>query len=115
MKIPVLWDITPWSPLKVKRLFRETYRLYLGKIKAIKNSAVAARVRARGKLFLGYVMAKAVLRQVFSQYSGFPCQTFIHPIGSQSSSSSIIQCWHNRTICGPVLVDLVPLQPKNNE
>jgi hypothetical protein len=44
---------------------------------------------------MGFVVDKAVLGQVFSEYFGFPCQSF-----HQFFSIIINKGWHNKPIVG---------------
>jgi hypothetical protein len=55
-----------------------------------------ARVRARISLF-GICGGQAALGQVFSEYLGFPCHSFI-PLIAPQSPPSIIQSWYSRPI-----------------
>jgi hypothetical protein len=47
---------------------------------------------------VGFVVDKMALGQVFSEYFGFPCQSSFRQIFPQSSSSSVIWDWYNRSI-----------------
>jgi hypothetical protein len=55
-------------------------------------------VRARGKSN-GSVLERAELRQIFSEYFSFPCQSFI-PLTAPQSLRSVIRCWYNRPVNG---------------
>jgi hypothetical protein len=48
---------------------------------------------------VGSVVDRATLRQVSSEYFGFPCHSFI-PLTASQSSQSIIQDWYSRPING---------------
>jgi hypothetical protein len=50
---------------------------------------------------VGFLVDKAALGQVFSEYFGFPCQAFHRD-------------WYNRPVVASVIVDLVPLHPTRN-
>jgi hypothetical protein len=54
-----------------------------------------------GSSHVEFVVDKAVLGQVFSEYFGFPSQAFIPPTASQSSLF-IIYCWYNKPISGSI-------------
>jgi hypothetical protein len=48
---------------------------------------------------VGFVVSNAELEQVFSEYFGFPCQSFIPGTTLQPSTSSyIVQGWYRRRI-----------------
>jgi hypothetical protein len=56
----------------------------------------ATRVRVRAE-HVGFVVDKAALGQVFSEYFGFPCQSSFHQF---FSIIIITRGWHNRPIGG---------------
>jgi hypothetical protein len=49
---------------------------------------------------------RAALVQVFSEYFGDPCHSFI-PLIAPHSSKSITEGWYNRPINAVVIMDLV--------
>jgi hypothetical protein len=66
-----------------------------------------------GSGHVGFMVEKAALAQVFSEYFGFPCQAFRRLL--HISFVSIIQGWYSRQIISWVIVDFVPLHPKQNK
>jgi hypothetical protein len=52
-----------------------------------------------GLRHVGYVLDRAALGQVSSEYFGFPCHSFIPPIAPQSTLS-IIQGRYNKPVAG---------------
>jgi hypothetical protein len=59
-----------------------------------------------------FVVDKAALGQVFSEYFGFPLP-LIPPTAPHSSS--IIPGWYNRPVVASVIVDSVPLHHKRDK
>jgi hypothetical protein len=75
--------------------------------KPCRSSSEAARFRPwSGRA--GFVVDEATLRQVFSEYFGFPCQTF-HCL-LHAHHHNIVQGWYNRPVWTPVIVDWVPFR-----
>jgi hypothetical protein len=71
---------------------------------------------------VGFVVDKVALRQAFSEYFGFPSQSFHlvlhthhHPSSSSSSSISMIRGWYSRPVVASVIVDSAPVHPKGKE
>jgi hypothetical protein len=54
-----------------------------------------------GSIHVGFVVDKVALRQVFSEYLGFPMPILIPPISPQSPSP-IIRGWYNRPVVAAV-------------
>jgi hypothetical protein len=63
---------------------------------------------------VGYVVDREALEQIFSEYFGFPCHSFIPQIASQSSSSLSMAGTVDQKMA-PVIVALVPCQPKTTK
>jgi hypothetical protein len=61
---------------------------------------------------VGFVVIRAALGQVFSEYFGFFCQS-LHPLPPRSSSSIIILSRYIRKVATSVIVDSIPLHPKD--
>jgi hypothetical protein len=59
----------------------------------IPTAATRLRVRVR---HVGFAVDKVVLGQVFSEYFGFPCQSY----STNFSTIILIRGWHNRPIGG---------------
>jgi hypothetical protein len=55
-----------------------------------------------------FVVNRAALGQVFSEYFSFPCLSFHAP----HKSSSNIWGWYSRPVVASVIADSVPLHPK---
>jgi uncharacterized membrane protein YjdF len=55
---------------------------------------------------VGFVVGKAALGRVFSEYFSFRCQAF-------DRSLHIIRGWYSKPVVASVIVDSVPLQTKN--
>jgi hypothetical protein len=52
-----------------------------------------------GSSHVGFVLDKATLRQVSSEYFGFLCHLFI-PLIAPQSSPSVTQSWYNKLVNG---------------
>jgi hypothetical protein len=59
---------------------------------------------------MGFVVDKVALGQVFSEYFGFPCQSF-----HRCSTLIIICSWYNRPVVASVTVGSIPLNPKTEK
>jgi hypothetical protein len=66
--------------------------------------------------YVGFVVDKAALGQVFSEYFGMLGISSVPPIALQSlSSSRIIRGWDNRPLVASKILDSVELHPKKKK